>query len=85
MNKVNNIKEVNDIIDIVRGEKFIVIHRENGRIEVYNDAFQLLSAKDFPNVNKVNANRRVILIRSDGVVDFYDQWLNYEFSRHLGK
>lgn len=77
----NKIKNLNDIIDIVLGDKFIVAQRKNGIIEVYDNNFNLLSTNHFTNVEKVNANSRVLLIRKNGTVDFYDKWLNFEFSK----
>ena len=77
----NKIKDLNDIIDIVLGDKFIVVHKKNGIIEVYDSSFNLLSSNHFTNVEKVNANSRVLLIRKNGTVDFYDKWLNYQFSK----
>ena len=77
----NKINSLNDIIDIVLGDKFLVVHKKNGVIEVYDSHFNLLSTSQFTNVEKVNANSRVLLIRKNGTVDFYDKWLNFEFSK----
>ncbi len=77
----NGIKNMNDIIDVVLGDQFIVAHKKNGVIEVYDNGFNLISSNNFTNVEKVNANSRVLLIRKNGTVDFYDKWLNFEFSR----
>ncbi|MCG8322876.1 MAG: hypothetical protein MI921_25465 [Cytophagales bacterium] len=77
----NKIKNLNDIVDIVLGDKFIVAHKKTGIIEVYDKDFNLLSTNHFTNVEKVNANSRVLLIRKNGTVDFYDKWLNYQFSK----
>ncbi len=81
--KTKRLRNLGDIVDIVLGDKFIVAQKENGLIEVYDAEFNLISAKTFTNVEKVNANSRVILIRKDGSVDFFDKWLNFEFSRGL--
>ena len=77
----NKIKNINDVIDIVLGDKFLVAHKKNGVIEVYDNDFNLLSSNQFTNVEKVNANSRVLLIRKNGTVDFFDKWLNFEFSK----
>ena len=77
----DKIKDLSDIIDIVLGDKFIVAHKKNGIIEVYDNDFHILSSNHFTNVEKINANSRVLLIRKNGTVDFYDKWLNYEFSK----
>lgn len=79
--KRNSIENMNDIIDIVLGDKFIVAHKQNGVIEVYDNNFNLISANNFTNVEKVNANSRVLLIRKNGTVDFFDKWLNFKFSK----
>ena len=78
----NKIKNINDVIDIVLGDKFIVAHKKNGVIEVYDNDFKMLSSNQFTNVEKVNANSRVLLIRKNGTVDFFDKWLNFEFSKN---
>ncbi len=77
----NTIRNMNDIIDVVLGDQFIVAHKKNGVIEVYDNSFNLISANNFTNVEKVNANSRVLLIRKNGTVDFFDKWLNFEFSK----
>ncbi len=79
--KTNKITNLSDIIDIVLGDKFIVVHKKDGIIEVYDSSFHLLSTSHFTNIEKVNANKRVLLIRKNGKVDFYDKWLNFQFSK----
>ncbi|MDN5211058.1 hypothetical protein QQ020_03325 [Fulvivirgaceae bacterium BMA12] len=79
--KTNKITDLSDIIDIVLGDKFIVVHKKDGVIEVYDSSFHLLSTNHFTNIEKVNANKRVLLIRKNGQVDFYDKWLNFQFSK----
>ena len=81
--KTNKITNLSDIIDIVLGDKFIVVHKKDGIIEVYDSSFHLLSTNHFTNIEKVNANKRVLLIRKNGKVDFYDKWLNFQFSKDV--
>jgi hypothetical protein len=83
MNTLNKLKDINEIVDIVLGDEFIVAQKNDGLIEVFDAEFNLLSSNTFTNIDKINANRRVIIIRKDGIVDFYDKWLNYEFSRKI--
>ena len=78
---IKKMKDLKDVIDIVLGDQFIVAHRTDGVVQVFDTEFNLLSECVFTNVEKVNANSRVLLIRKNGMVDFYDKWLNFQFSK----
>ncbi|MDN5201087.1 hypothetical protein QQ008_06935 [Fulvivirgaceae bacterium BMA10] len=78
------IEDLGNIVDIVLGDRFIVAQRSNGVIDVYDEDFKLLSSGVFSHIEKVNANSRVLIIRKNGSVDFYDKWLNYQFTKNVG-
>ncbi len=69
---------------LVSGKDFIVVCKNEGWIEVYDDEYNLISSEVFLGFKSVEADELITITLKNGWSEVYDKWFNMQSIKFCG-